>query len=87
VIAFATCKPILLAARSLSRRRHPLDPTPSFEDLINDLANDPYCADSESGKTYTEEYVVHGGVSTHEQCMPLSHICSGFWQQNDNAGD
>ena len=59
-VALAACNPVLLATCSLSRRRHPLDPTPSFEESVKDLTNDANRADSESGKTYAEEYVVHG---------------------------
>src|SRR6516165_6750304 len=58
--AVALANPVLLATCSLSRRRRPLDPTPSFEESIKDLTNDANRADSESGKTYAEEYVVHG---------------------------
>jgi hypothetical protein len=65
-VAFAPRKSILLEARSFGRRRYPLDRTPSFEDLVNDLANDANRPHTESGKTYTEEYVAHSGVSTHE---------------------
>ena len=61
-VALAACSPVLLAACSLCRRRHPLHPTPSFEDLVNDLASDANRADSESRETYAEEYVVHGGI-------------------------
>jgi hypothetical protein len=67
--AVALANPVLLATCSLSRRRRPLDPTPSFEESVKDLTNDANRADSESGKTYAEEYVVHG------ECIP---VCANY---------